>query len=140
MPKPNPRPTDPPGGQPIEFQYVQSNLSRVIHVDGVWGGVTPHLDILMVVFSEHQRFPNRATHFIGPDGALGEQVGKPTKRVITRTVEAELVISLITAKSFRDWLDEKVKEGEKAVTEMAQRRQTRGDGGEGIADSEGANA
>lgn len=92
----------------ITFHYIKSNLCRVIHVDGLWGGITNHGNIFMALFSEHQGVPEKATYQVTSSGSLGEEKqGEPNR--ILREIESEVVLSLGTAIAMRNWLDDKIK-------------------------------
>lgn len=80
--------TDPP--EP-DIEYRQSNLYRVIHVDGVWGGISPSGLIEMVLFSEHRVPP--------PDDQLTDAV---------RELEACILLRPDVAIAMRDWLDQHI--------------------------------
>ena len=88
----------------LEFHYLKSNSFRVIHCDGVWGGVTPRSYIAMSFFSERYPIPQKIVHELESDGALGEQTGRDSKKGIIREVEVEVTVDLETAKSLRTWL------------------------------------
>ena len=97
----------------ISFQFVDGKFHRNIHVDGAWGGVTPHGSIFMSVYSETPALPKRVTNTI-----QGLKLGKETVREgsgdIIREVEATLLMNLDVATVIRDWLSEKIDAGQKA--------------------------
>jgi hypothetical protein len=103
----------------LKFDYIKSNLFRVIHVDGAWGSVTPHLTVQMAIFNERRAIPKQTVNVINPDGTIGDEI--PEKRVerdaIVREVEADLVMDLQTAKHIIAWLQQRVTQIEKLVTE-----------------------
>jgi hypothetical protein len=87
----------------------------VIHADGIYGGVTPTTGNLIVhVFSHRLPIPEQSAN-----DTMGNEV--PEKRVvkpgIDREVEASLVMNLSLAKSFRDWLNERIAYIEKTQPE-----------------------
>jgi hypothetical protein len=103
----------------LKFDYIKSNFFRVIHVDGAWGSVTPNLNIQMAIFNERRAIPKQTVQVINPDGTIGEEI--PEKRVerdaVVREVEADLVMNLQTAKHIIIWLQQRVAQIEKLVTE-----------------------
>jgi hypothetical protein len=97
----------------LSFHHIKSNYFRVIHADGVWGGVTPHLDIQMAFFSERTPIPQLVKHSVGPDG-LGEELKseRVAREGIVREIEASIVVDVEVAKVLRAWLDDKIKQAE----------------------------
>ena len=100
-------------GVPLEvaIDFIKSNLFRVIHVDGVWGGVTSSAAVHMAMYSERPALPQRIVHKVGSDFTLGDEV--PEKRitrdaVLIREVEAEVVMSVDTARALHLWLGDKL--------------------------------
>ena len=92
----------------FEFHYVKSNNFRVVFSDGVWGGTTPRGYITMSFFSERAPIPKKLIHKITPDGKLGEESTQESLHGIIREVDVEVLMDLDMAKSFRQWLDEKI--------------------------------
>lgn len=104
-----------PGPDRICFDYIKSGSFRVIHADGVIGGLTPRLDVHMDFWSERFPIPQQVTHLVNKDGTLGEEVkaDRKSRKSIVREVEAGVVMDLETAKEFRDWLTERINHIEK---------------------------
>src|SRR5438874_1780807 len=98
--------------QLVRFDYIKSNLFRVIHADGVVGGLTPRLDIHMDFWSERFPIPQRVVHTLTDDGTLGEELKteRLTREGIVREVEAGVVLDLEVAKAFREWLTDRIAE------------------------------
>ena len=92
--------------QQIKCYFIKSNFFRVIHADGVWGGVTPHMNIQMSFFSERTPIPKVTTAQVTPSGI--KEINKETKIGIIREVEVDVIMDLETAKALRFWLDEKI--------------------------------
>jgi len=108
----------------IGFRYYKSNNFRVIHADGIFGGLTPRLSIFLSFYSERFPIPEVTVHTVGPDGKLAEELlsERQTKPEIIREVEAGVVMDLEVARSLIGWLTEKVGEVEKVMaTQKAQR-------------------
>lgn len=106
----------------IKFHYIKSNFNRVIHVDGIWGGITPSLNIQMAPFSERGPIPIQTTHEINPDGSVGKELAeeKITKDGIVREIEAVLVINTEVAQAMVDWLRQKIATVEKIRQKQAE--------------------
>lgn len=102
----------------LKFDYIKSNYFRVIHVDGVWGGVTPNLNIQMALFNERNAIPRQIVHEVKPDGTIGHEL--PEKRdgrdTIVREIEASLIMDVQTAKVLIGWLQDKVDQLESLIS------------------------
>ena len=111
----------PPGVDPergeITFDYIKSNLFRVIHVDGVVGGLAPHKGwIQMAVYSERWPIPQKVVHALDKEtGKLGRGIEgrKESRDAVVREVDAELMLSLPLATRIVEWLQERIAEAEK---------------------------
>jgi hypothetical protein len=85
----------------IRTVFTRSNFCRVIHSDGVWGGITPQRNIHMALFSERWalaprtviRFPESKDYPIDAPG------------VIEREIEADVILTFDAALFLRNWLD-----------------------------------
>jgi len=96
----------------IKFDYIKSNQFRVIHADGVHGGVSPKGFIQMAFFSERGPIPKRETYSL-EQGKLGPRTKVEQRDAIIREVEVETLIDLQVAKVIVKWLGEKVEQAEK---------------------------
>ena len=101
----------------ITAEFVRSNFYRVIHADGAFGGISPSGNIRMIIYSEAQRTPNLITYDISPTSGLTEAGRSPEAipRTIVRELEVDIVMRLQVARALRDWLDDKIRDLEKAV-------------------------
>ena len=107
----------------VEFQFVKSPFFRVIHVDGIFGGITVRNNIHIGVFNERNPIPDSLIHEITPEGRIGNEISRepaPSDRII-RELEADIIISRDTAVAIRNWLDDKIKELER-VEELLSNR------------------
>ena len=97
----------------VSFDFIKSNLFRVIAVDGAFGGLSPNArKIHMAVYSERRPIPKRTVHVISEEGVLGDEVSdkREVRDAFVREVEADLVISLEVAQAMRAWLDDRITE------------------------------
>jgi len=101
----------------IKFDYLKSNFFRVIHADGVWGGLTPSQDVLITFWNERAPIPKQMTYRVNPDGNLGEEVKEEriSRDAIVREVETSVVISLATARAFVTWLQDRINQADQVV-------------------------
>lgn len=101
----------------VAFDYVKSEFFRVVHSDGVIGGITPPGNLHFAFYSERPPIPKRAVHKVSPTGQLGEQV--PEKAVIRdafiREMDVDVVMSLAVAESFHAWLGQRIEDLKKVA-------------------------
>jgi hypothetical protein len=107
-------------GKLVNFHFLKSNFFRVIHADGVWGGLSPNLNIHMSFYSERNPIPQMVAMVLSDVGTPAREL--PDKRVIkegyVREIEADVVLDLQVAASLARWLTEKVEQGMKIVNSM----------------------
>ncbi len=104
----------------LKFDFIKSEQFRVIHADGVLGGVTPRLKIFMSIWSERPPIPQRVVHSINADGTMGAEIAD--QRVIrdsdvVREVEAGVVMDIGLARAVVLWLQDKIKTAEEIVAQ-----------------------
>ena len=99
----------------INFHYIKANQFRVIHADGVHGGLHPRGNIQMSFFSERVPIPKRVSHEIDEDGKLGKEIvsERETRDGIVREVEVGVVMGVSEARSLVKWLQQKIRAYEK---------------------------
>lgn len=93
----------------VTFHFTDSPFSRVILVDGIWGGITHNGGVHMAVFSQHHPIPESVTHEVDPSGMIGREKARAKVEGLVRTIEAHLILTKDTAVSIRDWLDDRIK-------------------------------
>jgi hypothetical protein len=105
--------------QKIRFDYIKSAAFRVIHADGVVGGLSPRLDIQMNFWSERFPIPKQVVHAVQQDGTLGEEIQaeRSTREAIVREVDAGVVLDLEVAKALQEWLKTRITEAERILAE-----------------------
>lgn len=109
---------DPKKSMTISFDYIKSNQFRVVHVDGVHGGVSPNgRSLQMSIFSERSPIPKREEYKLDA-GRLGERIAKEERDAIIREVEVELLVSMDVAKRIVKWMEEKIKQLESIQEEL----------------------
>jgi hypothetical protein len=95
-------------GAQLQVRYVRSTAFRVLHADGVYGGVLPSLKIHMSFYEERGPLPNRVTYAISPEGAVKEASEIEIEEGIIREVETTVTMTLDMCKVFLEWLREKI--------------------------------
>lgn len=102
--------------QEITFHYIKSNHFRIVHADGAWGGITPRGLLQINLYSERQPIPKQTVYPLE-----GEKLGtelldrRQSRDGPVREMEVGAMIDLNTARSLRNWLDEKIAELEKGL-------------------------
>jgi hypothetical protein len=112
----------------LEFDFEKSNFFRVIHVDGIFGGVAPATQLLHIgIFNERQPFPKKVFHPV-KDGTLQpENLQKREGRSgLFREIEADLIMSMEVAMVLRTWLDEKITEMQNIRAQLIAAHEQRG--------------
>lgn len=97
----------------VRFYYIKSGQFRVLHVDGILGGITPKGLIHIATYRERPAIPQTSDHAITPQGDLSPPVAQEGKAGIVREMDADLILSRQTAVEIRDWLTQRIEELEK---------------------------
>ena len=99
-------------GARVAFDYIKGQFFRVVHADGVIGSVTPTGHIHMAIFSERPAIPRR--HVLAVDENGQPTVLIPNETVsrdsIVREMDVDVHMSLQTAISMRQWLDQRIED------------------------------
>ena len=110
----------PPKSRPerVKFEFIRSPLFRVVHSNGVWGGLTPRGELSMAFFSERKSPPKSVTHEITPEGGLGPEVSRDVSRLgqspnVQREWEVEVLMSLDEAENLHRWIGTRIDEWRK---------------------------
>ncbi len=98
----------------VQFHYIKTNQFKDVHVDGVFGGVSPSGFIQMAVFTERVPIPQTIVHRIKEDGSLAEEVVQERvgRSGIVRDVDVNLIFNAQTARLLIEWLKSRVKQAE----------------------------
>ena len=88
----------------VEAFYEKANFFRVIHADGVYGGLTPHGNMHFAFYSERRAIPRRVEFEI-VDGIPGPEKVVEGKDGMFREIEADIIMSFTGAVSFHLWLE-----------------------------------
>lgn len=88
----------------VTFYYEKGNNFRVVHVDGVIGGMTPTRDIFVSLYNQRTALPKVVEQEITPDGKLGAGTVKESKHGIFREMEVGLVMSPEVALQIAEFL------------------------------------
>jgi len=99
-----------PSQKVVDVNYVKTGSYRTYHVDGMFGGPTAHGKIYIELFIERAVTPQVIQFEVTQEGTLGKEVSRTGKKGIVREIEAGLIMDVAAAKSFGNWLNEKVKQ------------------------------
>ena len=99
-------------GRTIRFDYLKSNLHRVIHVDGGIGGPSPNGHLVVSFFTERAPIPQQTEHRVQVAegekdvGVLGEELreSRVSRDAVIREVDVSLVLDYKTASTIYTWL------------------------------------
>ena len=82
----------------VQFDFIKSQAFRVIHVDGIWGGVRPDLSFHLNLYNERHSIPQSVTIDFDPDDVDAEQfVEVQNREAVIREVEVCAIMDLETA-------------------------------------------
>jgi len=103
----------------LNAHFIKSNLFRVVHADGAWGGITPQFNIQVALFSERHPIPTEVSYKLEPSGP--SELSRTARDGIVREIEADVIMSLDVARALRIWLDNKIREAEELRAELERR-------------------
>lgn len=93
----------------ITFKYICPDDLRDLHVNGLFGGVTPRDEIYIHFYSERHPIPKRATHKLDEKGVPSKEADIEVGGDVVRLVQASISLDIGMAIAMRDWLNEKIK-------------------------------
>ncbi|HUG81222.1 MAG TPA: hypothetical protein VML01_06150 [Bryobacterales bacterium] len=101
-----------PASKKVSFDYIKSNLFRMIYADGFFGGLTPSRKLFVSVYNERFPIPRTVVYKLEEGGTLGEEIAseRQGRRSIVRDVEVGIEMDLKVAESLVDWLQDKIAE------------------------------
>ncbi len=116
----------------LRFHYLKSNFFRSVHVDGLIGGITPRLTIVMGFYSERHPYPDQIAHAINPNGTLGDELleERIARDGLVRELEVNTVMSIDVAKAVINWLTQQVNMVEQGIKEARARQRAQAEGAE----------
>jgi hypothetical protein len=103
----------------VKIDYIKSNFFRVVHGDGVFGGVSPHGKVFLTIWSARPSIPQTIVHGVNEDGTLGNEIREARigRDAMIREAEVGILMDVDVAKSFVKLLQERVKIIEAALQE-----------------------
>ena len=101
-----------PDKDKIKFHYIKSHQFRVVHVDGIYGGISPSGDIYASLFSQRPPIPVLTVQPVKENGELGDEIlsDRASKDGIVREMEVGMAMRPEVAEALAKWLQERVDE------------------------------
>ena len=93
----------------IQVKYTKTAVSPVLHADGMFGGLTPSGQLYIAFFAEHAQIPDVAMLRREPDSDKYQPAEPEQHSEVVREVGVEITMTLNVARSFRDWLNVRLK-------------------------------
>lgn len=95
----------------VSFDYIKSNYFRVIHCDGVVGGISPSGWIRMAPWNARPPYPKQVVHEVTSEGKMGQEVARTTRETdIVRELEVDIVFTAEMARVIIRWLETRLQE------------------------------
>jgi hypothetical protein len=108
----------------VKFHYLKSSHFRVVHVDGVIGGLAPRGFLHLAVYSERPALPRLLEYQVEADGLLSAApVAQEGREGVVREMEVDLVMDLTAAIALHHWLGNQLESILKAPAEQAQQEE-----------------
>jgi hypothetical protein len=101
----------------LDFHFIKTANYRTHHADGAYGGLTPRGDVYFEFFVERLPTPNMITQSVSNEGILGDTIKTETKTGIIREIECGVVMDILSAKAFHEWLGTKINECETLLSQ-----------------------
>jgi hypothetical protein len=113
----------PPTPATIAFDYIKSNYFRVIHCEGIVGGITPGGFIHMAPWNARQPYPQQVVHELTADTKMGKEVHRTTRETdIVREIETDIVFTPEMARVIIRWLEKRLSELEEIERQIQGKR------------------
>ncbi len=112
----------------VKYIFSKSSLFRVVHADGVWGGVTPTGAIRMGFFNEGGPLPEETVHPVKA-AATGVEIGPEIpelrigKKGISRELEVDAVLTLEAAELVHEWLGKRIAQAKEMRAKVQKRKE-----------------
>ncbi len=106
----------------VKIVYKYSDDYKNSYVTGLYGGLTPRGQIKMDFFVEYFETIDEENFEILPDGTLGNKQNEENKRAIIREKVTGILIDIENANTFVDWLNGKIKEHQKLVSNLTKKK------------------
>jgi hypothetical protein len=92
----------------VTFRYVKSPDHRTVYADGVFGGLTPTLNVRMGFFTHYREQPESVTY--KPEAGRLTEVKRSGSEGFVRELHTDVLLSVEAAQNLYKWLGEKIEE------------------------------
>ncbi len=93
----------------IKIHYHKANFFRVVHVDGVFGGITPSRNIFVSLYNQRTPLPTLIEQRFCADGTLGDEISREGKTGVFREMEVGIVLTAPVAREIAKFLMEQAR-------------------------------
>ncbi|WP_348304348.1 DUF3467 domain-containing protein [Methanothrix sp.] len=101
----------------VKFIFKKSDNFEMFFVNGAYGGLTPHGDIVCNFFFEYKKMPDFEDAIVSADDKLTPIENKVEEIEMLREIKTGIILTPNEAKKLADWLNGKVIEFEKTFTD-----------------------
>ncbi len=94
----------------IRYEYQEDPNLSMQYAHGVWGGINTQGEIEINFYAEQDKIPQMSERYLKPDGSFGAEMTltEEDTRVVTRKIQAKILVNHRTAKALLNWLAEKI--------------------------------
>lgn len=94
----------------IRYEYQDDSNIPLQYAHGVWGGINPQGEIEINFYAEQDKIPRISERYLKPDGSFGPEItsAEDDTRIVTRKIQAKILVNHHTAKALLGWLAEKI--------------------------------
>lgn len=90
----------------LTFHYIKSSAFRTVYVDGAIGSITPAGNVHCAIYNERPAIPRTTHHVLDENGQISDEGSVVDGRDgFVREMEADLVMSVETARALAVWLN-----------------------------------
>lgn len=109
----------------IQFSYIKSTQFRVVHADGVIGGITPRGLLHMAVYNERPAIPQLVVQHMSEGGQLGATIKQLGRTGVVREIEVDLLLDMETVEALHRWLGDRLTQAKELGITIGESRPTR---------------
>ena len=106
-----------PNLKEISVKYLKSNFFRVVHANGIFGGISGRGELHFGFYSERRGLPDKGImYFSETKGIVGQEKFEGANETV-REFEVDIVVDYPTALQIRTWLNRHISTMEKLFQE-----------------------
>lgn len=98
----------------LRFVYEKARHHRILHADGAWSALTPHLEVQVSFYNDLRRIPISVTHPVEANDTIGPGQQQEVSDLV-REVDATVVMSIETAKAIVPLLSQMIEQAEAII-------------------------